>query len=143
VLNYYGYFYNTSITHNVDAKNIIPTPNLLTSQSPQDSLLNPTEQTMRDTFEPAASNPSAPTSWFWYKGHWGDKFYALSDWRQWRFVGQYHYVNGPLGPRYKNLGRSKVCQSGWSCRILDSIDDKKGKSWIRKRMVHTVQAPEA
>jgi len=142
-LNYRAYFYNTSITHNVDAKSLVPAPNGFTSASQQDSLFNLSEQTMRDTFEPAASNPNAPTSWFWFKGHWGDKFYELADWRQWRFVGQYHYVNGPLGPRHKNLGRSKVCQSGWACRILDSIDDKKGKSWITRRAVGEVRVPEA
>lgn len=140
-LNYYAFHYNTSITHNVDAK-ILPSPNTFTSQSVEDSIAQ--EQLMRDTFEPAANNPNAPTSWFWYTGHWGDKFYELGDWRQWRFVGQYHYVNGPLGPRFKNLGRSKVCQSGWSCRILDSITDKKGKSWISKRNIPVeVEVPEA
>jgi hypothetical protein len=140
-LNYYAYHYNTSITHNVDAK-LFPSPNTLTSSSLSDSI-STLSQNQRDAFIPASSNPSAPTSWFWYSGHWGDKFYELGDWRQWRFVGQYHYVNGPLGPRFKNLGRSKVCQSGWSCRILDSISDKKGKSWIRKRGVEVRDVPEA
>lgn len=141
-LNYYAYHFNTSITHNVDAK-VFPAPNGLTSQSVEDSVAAQRKR-MLDTFEPASNNPTAPTSWFWYTGHWGDKFYELGDWRQWRFVGQYHYVNGPLGPRFKNLGRSKVCQSGWSCRILDSITDKKGKSWISKRMAPAMaDVPEA
>jgi len=158
-LNYLAYHYNTSITHNVDAKSLLPgfstdpnpdhesdinpltdeetplsTPKEHISPYPSSThandILNPSSQDMHDTFIPAACNPSAPTSWFWYKGHWGDKFYELGDWRQWRFVGQYHYVNGPLGPRFKNLGRSKVCQSGRSCRILDSI--KEGRSWLRR-----------
>lgn len=111
--NYLAYHYNTSVTHNQDAKSM-------------------TLQQMRDTLQPAACNPKAPLGWWWYKGHWGDKFYALSDLRQWRFVGQYHYVNGPFGPRYKNLGRSKPCQSGESCAILESIEDGKGKSWVSR-----------
>lgn len=58
-----------------------------------------------------ASNvtPHAPTEWFHFAGHWGDKFYPLGDKRQYRFAGQYHYVNGPLGPKFKNLGRKKIC----------------------------------
>ncbi|CAG7920773.1 unnamed protein product [Penicillium olsonii] len=55
-------------------------------------------------------NPSAPTEWFHFRGKWGDKFYSLGDERQYRFAGQYHYVNGPLGPKFKHLNRHKVCQ---------------------------------
>lgn len=63
-----------------------------------------------------ASNitPQAPTEWFYFGGHWGDKFYPLNDPRQYHFAGQYHYVTGPLGPRFKNLGRRKVCQGKYS-----------------------------
>jgi hypothetical protein len=59
-----------------------------------------------------ASNltPNAPIEWFDFNGHWGDKFYPLGDKRQYRFAGQYHYVNGPYGPKFKNLGRKKICQ---------------------------------
>ena len=60
----------------------------------------------------SALTPSSPVPWFYFNGHWGDKFYPLSDSRQYGFGGQYHYVNGPLGPRFKNLGRRKVCQGG-------------------------------
>jgi len=63
-----------------------------------------------DEFRSSTLNPYAPTSWFYYWGHWGDKFYPLSDPRQYRFVGQYHYVSGPTGPRYKHLGRKHICQ---------------------------------
>ncbi|CAD6444453.1 d894d148-fdc2-4c93-abec-e2559183732f [Sclerotinia trifoliorum] len=115
VLNYRAYFYNTSLTHNVDAR-------FATSNFPV--------QTMADSFQPAAQNPDAPTGWFWFNGHWGDKFYELSDWRQWRFVGQYHYVNGPLGPKFKNLGRSRVCQSGLKCILVDSLEKGKHRSWV-------------
>lgn len=53
--------------------------------------------------------PEAPTGWFDFAGHWGDKFYPLNDRRQYRFAGQYHYVNGPLGPKFKELDRKKIC----------------------------------
>lgn len=58
-----------------------------------------------------ASNitPSAPTEWFDFAGHWGDKYYPLNDRRQYRFAGQYHYVNGPNGPKFKSLDRKKIC----------------------------------
>ncbi|PGH19050.1 hypothetical protein AJ79_00084 [Helicocarpus griseus UAMH5409] len=65
---------------------------------------------INDTIRAANVTPHAPTEWFYYAGHWGDKFYPLGDSRQYRFAGQYHYVNGPLGPRFKNLGRKKICQ---------------------------------
>ncbi|KAI1207198.1 vacuolar protein sorting-associated protein [Annulohypoxylon truncatum] len=78
--------------------------------------------------EPAKENPDEPTSWFHYKGTWGDKLYGLDDVRQWRLFGQYHYVTGPQGPKFKNLGREKVCQT-WRCRIIHSIAEGKKGSW--------------
>lgn len=76
-----------------------------------------------------ASNftPHAPTEWFYFNGHWGDKFYPLSDSRQYRFAGQYHYVNGPLGPRFKDLGRRKVCAGSANnpCTIQNWIGGSK------------------
>jgi hypothetical protein len=117
-LNYYAYHLNTSFTHDQDAES------LLTSTT------NLAASTRRDHLQPASNNPAAPMGWFWFTGHWGDKFYELGDWRQWRFAGQYHYVNGPLGPRFKNLGRSKVCQSGLTCTLLDSIQEGRKRSWL-------------
>lgn len=148
-LNYIAYHFNTSITHDVDAQ-LTPSPEQETNLPPSFNITLPANLTspmphvpipkggrnIPSNLEPASCNPHAPISWFWYSGHWGDKFYELGDLRQWRFVGQYHYVNGPLGPRYKNLGRSKVCQSGRgndSCRILDSITEKAGRSWLGRR----------
>lgn len=64
-----------------------------------------------DTLRASTLTPKAPTEWFFFAGHWGDKFYPLGDKRQYRFAGQYHYVNGPLGPRFKNLSRKKICGS--------------------------------
>lgn len=113
-LNYLAYHLNTSITHGADAK----------------SLTNLPMSTMKESLQPAATNPKAPMGWWWFKGHWGDKFYDLGDPRQWRFVGQFHYVNGPLGPRFKNLGRSRVCQSRGECRIVNSLKEGKKRSWI-------------
>lgn len=59
---------------------------------------------------PSANNPEAPISWFYFDGHWGDKFYPFNDTRQYGLLGEAHYVSGPLGPRWKNLGRKGVCQ---------------------------------
>ncbi|KAI9707506.1 MAG: Vacuolar protein sorting-associated protein 62 [Candelina mexicana] len=89
-----------------------------------DPLLNAHTYTydyLSDTLRSSNITPLAPTNWFYFAGHWGDKFYPLNDKRQYRFAGQYHYVNGPLGPRFKNLGRKKVCQNNDVCII---------KNWI-------------
>jgi hypothetical protein len=72
--------------------------------------------------------PEAPIGWFYFAGHWGDKFYPLSDPRQYRFVGQYHYVTGPLGPRFKNLGRQEICQSnGLECVLKRVLGDRRSR----------------
>lgn len=85
----------------------------------------------RDTLRPSAASPVAPTQWFYFDGHWGDKFYPLGDDRQYRFAGQYHYVNGPLGPRYKRLGRHKVCQGPDEapCVIKNFVGEGHQKRW--------------
>ncbi|KAF4977163.1 hypothetical protein FZEAL_6271 [Fusarium zealandicum] len=72
---------------------------------------------------PAASNPHAPTSWFHFRGQWGDEVYSLADPRQWRFFGQYHYVTGPDGPKFKALDRGKMCQRR-ECSISYKLDPK-------------------
>ena len=56
-----------------------------------------------DNLRASTANPEAPTEWFYFRGHWGDKFYPLSDRRQYRFAGQYHWVNGPIGEIFTNL----------------------------------------
>ncbi|KAK5079163.1 Vacuolar protein sorting-associated protein 62 [Lithohypha guttulata] len=63
----------------------------------------------KDILRASNITPRAPTGWFHYAGRWGDKLYPLGDKRQYRFAGQYHYVSGPLGPKFKNLGRKKIC----------------------------------
>lgn len=125
-LNYMAYHFNTSLTHGADAyAHYLP------------EIGNPTPSEMRDTIQPALDNPAASASWFWFSGHWGDNFYILGDWRQWRFVGQYHYVNGPYGPRWKNLGRSKICQSHGKCTILKSLVGDQKRTWLGTRAIDT------
>ncbi|KAK4185265.1 hypothetical protein QBC35DRAFT_504119 [Podospora australis] len=82
----------------------------------------------RISLQPAASNPDAPTSWFHFEGAWGDDVYPLSDNRQWRLFGEYHYTTGPLGPKWKFLERRKVCQTE-KCTIVDSIEAGKKSAW--------------
>ncbi|KAK3718061.1 Vacuolar protein sorting-associated protein 62 [Vermiconidia calcicola] len=74
-------------------------------------------------FRASTRNPKVPTSWFDFAGHWGDKFYPLSDPRQYRFAGEFHYVNGPPGPRWKGLHRKHVCQHGRRCHIKHWVND--------------------
>ncbi|KAK6000766.1 hypothetical protein QM012_003491 [Aureobasidium pullulans] len=83
----------------------------------------------------SAQTPYAPVSWFNFQGHWGDKIYPMSDKRQYRFWGQYHYVSGPLGPRYKNLGRKKVCQNMQTqCIIRHWLGEEEGSDDGEKRL---------
>ncbi|KAK0943974.1 Vacuolar protein sorting-associated protein 62 [Friedmanniomyces endolithicus] len=69
------------------------------------------------TVRSSTLNPRAPTGWFDYAGRWGDKYYPLSDPRQYRLAGQYHYVDGPTGPKFKRLGREEICQKKGVCRV--------------------------
>ncbi len=78
---------------------------------------------------PSDVNPEAPTEWFHYRGHWGDKFYPLDDPRQYRFAGQYHYGSGPLGPKFKNLGRSTVCQTRRGCIVKNWMGENTRREW--------------
>lgn len=87
----------------------------------------------RDMLHTSNLTPKAPVGWFYFGGHWGDKFYPLSDSRQYRFIGQYHYVNGPLGPRFKNLGRQEVCQGNDECVLKKWVGDRGS---IAKRYPH-------
>ncbi|KXX79511.1 putative vacuolar protein sorting-associated protein TDA6 [Madurella mycetomatis] len=96
-------------------------------EADQDEAQNPPTQE-RTSLTPAASNPDVPTSWFHFEGPWGDDVYPLSDRRQWRLFGEYHYITGPLGPKAKWLDRRKVCQTE-KCTILDSIEEGKKSAW--------------
>lgn len=86
-----------------------------------------------DALRASTISPMSPIKWFYFNGRWGDKFYSLGDKRQYRFGGQYHYGNGPLGPRFKHLGRRKMCQGPDRdpCVIRNWIgDDRRKKRWI-------------
>lgn len=94
----------------------------------------------RDYLRSSTLNPHSPTEWFYFIGHWGDKAYPMSDSRQYRFAGEYHYTSGPLGPRFKNLRRKKICQQyrqecivkHWrpgSEHDFPSVDVNAGKGW--------------
>lgn len=78
---------------------------------------------------PSNFTPDAPTEWFYFRGHWGDKFYPLNDPRQYEFAGQYHYVNGPLGPMFKDLGRNTVCQGHGGCVIKSLLETNTTRLW--------------
>lgn len=94
---------------------------------------SPATETDTDTFLASTMNPSAPTQWLYYNGHWGDKFYPLGDRRQYRFAGQYHYVNGPLGPRFKRLDRRHICQGRDEdpCVIKNMVDrGERPRRWM-------------
>ncbi|TKA77785.1 hypothetical protein B0A55_04697 [Friedmanniomyces simplex] len=79
------------------------------------------------TVRASTLNPRAPTGWFDYAGHWGDKYYPLSDPRQYRLAGQYHYVNGPTGPKFKRLGREEICQGRGVCRVRHWLGGDRAK----------------
>ncbi|KAH6644399.1 hypothetical protein C7974DRAFT_383474 [Boeremia exigua] len=85
----------------------------------------------RDHLATSNLTPEAPIGFFYFAGHWGDKFYPLSDPRQYRFLGQYHYVNGPLGPRFKNLGRQQICQGNGDCILKDTLDSNRQRKMKR------------
>lgn len=74
---------------------------------------------------PAADNPRAPTSWFHFTGRWGDELYSLADPRQWRLFGQYHYNAGPIGPKFKSLGRNELCNRDDKCNVGYKLDPKR------------------
>jgi len=75
-----------------------------------------------DMLRSSTLNPKAPTEWFYFTGHWGDKTYPLNDARQYRILGELHYSNGPMGPRFKALGRKEICIGRIAtCRVKTSI----------------------
>lgn len=44
----------------------------------------------------------------------------MDDRRQYQVVGQYHWVDGPTGPRWKNLRRRGICQNENACRVWNN-----------------------
>ncbi|KAL8981255.1 MAG: hypothetical protein Q9177_005629 [Variospora cf. flavescens] len=87
-----------------------------------------------DILLPSTRNPTAATEWFYFNGHWGDKYYPLSDARQYEFAGEYHYVSGPLGPRFKHLGRRRVCQGRYTdpCVIRNWLPSERSLDDVRE-----------
>ncbi|KAK3709670.1 Vacuolar protein sorting-associated protein 62 [Vermiconidia calcicola] len=81
------------------------------------------------TIRASTRNPSSPTGWFNFAGRWGDKYFKLSDPRQYRFAGQYHYMNGPYGPKAKFLDRKEPCQGPGikKCQIKEWVGDERPK----------------
>lgn len=77
----------------------------------------------------STDNPKSPTNWFFFGGHWGDRAYPLTDRRQYTFAGQYHYVSGPIGPIFKNLGRKKICQGHGECKIKHWLGGEIARIW--------------
>jgi hypothetical protein len=102
------------------AKNVLAYHYDYALPDPEDPALEP------ENLVPAEENPGAPTSWFHYAGSWGDKVFSLADERQWRLFGQYHYVTGPRGPKFKRLEREKLCPKP-RCTILHSLEP--GTTW--------------
>ncbi|KAL8626082.1 hypothetical protein Q9189_008236, partial [Teloschistes chrysophthalmus] len=90
-----------ALTYTYNPRTDTLTPSTLTPSNQTPSTQNPSTQ------NPSTHTPPPPTEWFSFRGHWGDRHYPLRDSRQYEFAGQYHYVNGPLGPRFKNLARRK------------------------------------
>ena len=75
-----------------------------------------------DDVRASTRSPRAPTAWFRFAGRWGDRKYALGDPRQYRFAGEYHYADGPTGPRFKQLARAGVCEKqGVECEIRGTV----------------------
>jgi len=85
----------------------------------------------RNIMRSSTLDPYAPTSWLDFYGHWGDKAYPMSDPRQYRFAGQYHYVSGPSGPKQHRLGRRDICQGGGECKIKHWLGEGKGSRFAR------------
>jgi hypothetical protein len=102
--NFYGYHYNRTLLRGDDHNQSTTIPN----------------PDPNDTITVSNLTPDAPTSWFYYAGHWGDKVYPSSDKRQYRapIVGEKHYVSGPSGPRFKALGRTNICPTSQGVCIV-------------------------
>ncbi|KAI9684291.1 MAG: hypothetical protein M1822_005764 [Bathelium mastoideum] len=65
---------------------------------------------LNGTFTAAGSTPSAPTSWLYYLGMWGDKQLPDSNPNQLNLSGiAYTWEDGPTGPLDKFLNRSGTC----------------------------------
>ncbi|KAL9083552.1 MAG: hypothetical protein Q9165_008477 [Trypethelium subeluteriae] len=145
-LNLYSYTYElpskpfassdtNSILHDPTLDSNIPTALPSDLAHPADATLAQSEdasaQIRRPILRASSRTPHAPLEWFLFRGHWGDKVYPLSDERQYRFAGQYHYVSGPIGPWAKRLDRTTICQGPGRCVIKHWIDGALGGSNVK------------
>ena len=122
----YSYHYNTTLAHGDDRTiNSIPSSSL--SDSDFSTLTYPYSlipDPQANTLAPSSLTPNAPTSWFYFAGHWGDHAYPASDPRQYHIFSEKAYSSGPLGPRFKALGRHTVCPHANDCEIRESIEPR-------------------
>lgn len=75
-------------------------------------------------FLASLNNPQARTSWLEYTGRWGDRKYSLGDkkGRNYRFAGEYKYLDGPTGPWDKSLNRDHICEhANKPCIIRENL----------------------
>lgn len=120
-LNYYGYDYTIDPGHDIGVRWASDGPEKFSERT--------------DTLAPTSNTPNAPVTWFHYSGHWGDKFYPLSDKRQYRFFTEWAHVSGPPGPKFKAPGRPNICFKTSSCTVLSSIEPlhwflRMAKDWL-------------
>lgn len=107
-LNYYAYIYEMDPGHDIGVRWASDDPSKFSNKT--------------DTLTPTRENPDAPVSWFHFSGHWGDRFYPLSDKRQYRFFSEWAHVSGPPGPKFKAPGRKNICFKQSGCTVLSSIE---------------------
>jgi hypothetical protein len=112
-MNLYAYHYNTTLADGYD-RGIRNNPS---APPPPAAIMD----AQKNTLSPSSLTPHAPTSWFYFGGHWGDKYLPANDKRQYELGHEKAYVSGPAGPRFKALGRRTVCPNPNKCKIKDSI----------------------
>jgi hypothetical protein len=132
--NLFAYHYNTTLAGDSD-RNIwsVRGENLPSAPASNAEFLTSDFQTKNpwynpendpETLTPSSLTPNAPTSWFYFRGHWGDKNFNKTDPRQYEVLGEKAYVSGPMGPRWKALGRRMVCPSRVVCPVKTSIEPR-------------------
>jgi hypothetical protein len=126
-LNMYSYHYNTTLANNSDltSNSLIASSAAMANSHYFNTLTYPGSlipDPQANTLTPSSLTPDAPTSWFYYTGHWGDQALPNSDPRQYHFFKEKAYGSGPLGPRFKALGRKMVCPHENDCVILHDLN---------------------